>query len=86
MFKDFYRTTFSFLKPLLLLLGLLLPFSLCIADGYISISPTWDEYTQKYKTYYFENGLTILIKANTSKPLMILERHKNTALGLAVFI
>ncbi len=57
MFKDFYRTTFSFLKPLLLLLGLLLPFSLCIADGYISISPTWDEYTQKYKTYYFENGL-----------------------------
>ncbi len=38
MFKDFYRTTFSFLKPLLLLLGLLLPFSLCIADGYISIS------------------------------------------------
>ncbi|GAA8178129.1 hypothetical protein HpKG121_13590 [Helicobacter pylori] len=54
MFKDFYRTTFSFLRPLLLLLGLLLPFSLCIADGYISISPTWDEYTQKYKTYYFE--------------------------------
>ncbi|GAA6869303.1 hypothetical protein AOH223_13140 [Helicobacter pylori] len=57
MFKDFYRTTFSLLKPLLLLLGLLLPFSLCIADGYISISPTWDEYTRKYKTYYFENGL-----------------------------
>ncbi|GHR27836.1 hypothetical protein JP0094_13820 [Helicobacter pylori] len=57
MFKDFYRTTFSFLKPLLLLLGLLLPFSLCIADGYISISPTWDEYTQNHKTYYFENGL-----------------------------
>ncbi len=38
MFKDFYRTTLSFLKPLLLLLVLLLPFSLCIADGYISIS------------------------------------------------
>ncbi|MFA8014032.1 sel1 repeat family protein [Helicobacter pylori] len=57
MFKDFYRTTFSLLKPLLLLLGLLLPFSLCIADGYVSISPTWDEYMQKYKTYYFENGL-----------------------------
>ncbi len=57
MFKDFYRTTFSFLKPLLLLLGLLLPFSLCIADGYVSISPTWDEDTRKYKTYYFENGL-----------------------------
>ncbi|GAA8322628.1 hypothetical protein HpKG91_07830 [Helicobacter pylori] len=43
MFKDFYRTTFSFLKPLLLLLGLLLPFSLCIADEYISISDDWDE-------------------------------------------
>ncbi|GAA6787257.1 HP0519 family Sel1-like repeat protein [Helicobacter pylori] len=57
MFKNFYRTTFSFLKPLLLLLGLLLPFSLCIADGYVSISPTWDEYTQNHKTYYFENGL-----------------------------
>ncbi len=57
IFKDFYRTTFSFLKPLLLLWGLLLPFSLCIANEYISISPTWDEYTQKYKTYYFENGL-----------------------------
>ncbi len=57
MFKDFYRTTFSLLKPLLLLLGLLLPFSLCIADGYVSISPTWDEYTRNHKTYYFENGL-----------------------------
>ncbi|WP_231267256.1 tetratricopeptide repeat protein [Helicobacter pylori] len=57
MFKDFYRTTFSFLKPLLFLLGLLLPFSLCIADGYVSISPTWAEYTRNHKTYYFENGL-----------------------------
>ncbi|EJB51546.1 hypothetical protein HPHPM2_0687 [Helicobacter pylori Hp M2] len=43
MFEDFYRTTLSFLKPLLLLLGLLLPFSLCIADEYISISDDWDE-------------------------------------------
>ncbi|GAA9882048.1 HP0519 family Sel1-like repeat protein [Helicobacter pylori] len=69
MLKYFYRTTLSFLKPLLLLLGLLLPFSLCIADEYISIDNDWDEiaqnqwrnpwdeYTQKYKTYYFENGL-----------------------------
>ncbi|GAA9146757.1 HP0519 family Sel1-like repeat protein [Helicobacter pylori] len=57
MFKDFYRTTFSLLKPLLFLLGLLLPFSLCIADGYISISPTWDEIARNHKTYYFENGL-----------------------------
>ncbi len=65
MFKDFYRTTFSFLKPLLLLLGLLLPFSLCIADGYISISDDWDErarnqwdeIARNHKTYYFENGL-----------------------------
>ncbi len=150
MFKDFYRTTFSFLKPLLLLLGLLLPFSLCIAGEYISISDDWDErarnqwdeIARNHKTYYFENGLDhfnqgqyqqafedfkkaqeysiglgsvylakmylegkgvkvdykkaqlfilkmvwiILIKANTSKPLKILKRCKNTALGLAVFI
>ncbi|WQV25688.1 sel1 repeat family protein [Helicobacter pylori] len=57
MFKDFYRTTLSFLKPLLLLLGLLLPFSLCIADEYISINDDWDETARNHKTYYFENGL-----------------------------
>ncbi len=57
MFKDFYRTTFSFLKPLLLLLCLLLPFSLCIADEYISISDDWDEIARNHKTYYFENSL-----------------------------
>ncbi len=57
MFKDFYRTTFSFLKPLLLLWGLLLPFSLCIAGEYISISDDWDEIARNHKTYYFENGL-----------------------------
>lgn len=69
MFKDFYRTTLSFLKPLLLLLGLLLPFSLCMADEYISIDNDWDEIAQNqwrnpwdeiaqnHKTYYFENGL-----------------------------
>ncbi len=57
MFKNFYRTTFSFLKPLLLLLGLLLPFSLCIAGEYISISDDWDEIARNHKTYYFENGL-----------------------------
>ncbi|GAA7933927.1 HP0519 family Sel1-like repeat protein [Helicobacter pylori] len=65
MFKDFYRTTLSLLNPLLLLLGLLLPFSLCIADEYISISDDWDErarnqwdeIARNHKTYYFENGL-----------------------------
>ncbi len=57
MFEDFYRTTLSFLKPLLLLLGLLLPFSLCIADEYISINDDWDEIARNHKTYYFENGL-----------------------------
>ncbi|MGL2601644.1 sel1 repeat family protein [Helicobacter pylori] len=69
MFKDFYRTTLSFLKSLLLLLVLLLPFSLCIADEYISIDNDWDEIAQNqwrnpwdetarnHKTYYFENGL-----------------------------
>ncbi|WRE25393.1 sel1 repeat family protein [Helicobacter pylori] len=65
MFEDFYCTTFSFLKPLLLLLGLLLSFSLCIADEYISINDDWDErarnqwdeIVRNHKTYYFENGL-----------------------------
>ncbi|EMG90115.1 Sel1 repeat protein [Helicobacter pylori GAM201Ai] len=57
MFEDFYRTTLSFLRPFLLLLGLLLPFSLCIADEYISINDDWDETARNHKTYYFENGL-----------------------------
>ncbi|MGL2456635.1 sel1 repeat family protein [Helicobacter pylori] len=57
MFEDFYRTTLSFLKPFLLLLVLLLPFSLCIADEYISINDDWDEIARNHKTYYFENGL-----------------------------
>lgn len=41
----------------MLLLVLLLPFSLCIADEYISISDDWDEIVRNHKTYYFENGL-----------------------------
>ncbi len=59
MFKDCYCAIFSRLKPLLLSLGLLLSFSLCIADEHkrISISHDWDLLTQYYKTYYFENGL-----------------------------
>ncbi len=57
MFKDCYRAIFSRLKPLLLSLGLLLSFSLCIADEYISINDDWDEIAQNHKTYYFENGL-----------------------------
>ncbi|WP_121067077.1 SEL1-like repeat protein [Helicobacter pylori] len=57
MFKDCYRAIFSRLKPLLLSLGLLLSFSLCIADEYISINDDWDEIARNHKTYYFENGL-----------------------------
>ncbi|GAA6908329.1 HP0519 family Sel1-like repeat protein [Helicobacter pylori] len=82
MFKDFYRTTFSFLKPLLLLLGLLLPFSLCIADGYISISPTWDEYTQKYKTYYFENGLDNFNKGQYKQAFKDFKKAQEYGIGL----
>ncbi|GAA9690040.1 hypothetical protein HpVH77_05380 [Helicobacter pylori] len=91
MFKDFY----SLLKPLLLLLGLLLPFSLCIADGYISISDDWDErarnqwdeIARNHKTYYFENGLDHFNQGQYKhKPLKILNWHKNTASGLAAFI
>lgn len=82
MFKDFYRTTFSLLKPLLLLLGLLLPFSLCIADGYISINPTWDEYTQKYKTYYFENGLDNFNKGQYKQAFKNFRKVQEYGIGL----
>ncbi|GHQ01099.1 hypothetical protein JP0054_13450 [Helicobacter pylori] len=82
MFKDFYRTTFSFLKPLLLLLGLLLPFSPCIADGYISINPTWDEYTQKYKTYYFENGLDNFNKGQYKQAFKDFRKAQEYGIGL----
>ncbi len=82
MFKDFYRTTFSFLKPLLFLLGLLLPFSLCIADGYISISPTWDEYTQNHKTYYFENGLDNFNKGQYQQAFKNFRKAQEYSIGL----
>ncbi|GAA8229606.1 HP0519 family Sel1-like repeat protein [Helicobacter pylori] len=82
MFKDFYRTTFSFLKPLLFLLSLLLPFSLCIADGYISISPTWDEYTRKYKTYYFENGLDNFNKGQYKQAFQFFRKAQEYGIGL----
>ncbi|GAA8204574.1 HP0519 family Sel1-like repeat protein [Helicobacter pylori] len=82
MFKDSYRTTFSLLKPLLLLLGLLLPFSLCIADGYVSISPTWDEYTQKYKTYYFENGLDNFNKGQYKQAFKDFRKAQEYGIGL----
>ncbi|GAA6860183.1 HP0519 family Sel1-like repeat protein [Helicobacter pylori] len=82
MFKDFYRTTLSFLKPLLLLLVLLLPFSLCIADGYISISPTWDEYTRNYKTYYFENGLDNFNKGQYKQAFQFFRKAQEYGIGL----
>ncbi|OKA46944.1 hypothetical protein BI180_04565 [Helicobacter pylori] len=82
MFKDFYRTTFSFLKPLLLLLGLLLPFSLCIADGYVSISPTWDEYTRNHKIYYFENGLDNFNKGQYKQAFKNFRKAQEYGIGL----
>lgn len=82
MFKDFYRTTFSFLKPLLLLLCLLLPFSLCIADGYVSINPTWDEDTRKYKTYYFENGLDNFNKGQYKQAFKNFRKAQEYGIGL----
>ncbi|GAA6837651.1 HP0519 family Sel1-like repeat protein [Helicobacter pylori] len=82
MFKDFYRTTLSFLKPLLLLLGLLLPFSLCIADGYVSISPTWDEDTRNYKTYYFENGLDNFNKGQCNQAFKNFRKAQEYGIGL----
>lgn len=82
MFKDFYRTTLSFLKPLLLLLVLLLPFSLCIADEYISINPTWDEDTRKYKTYYFENGLDNFNKGQYKQAFKDFRKAQEYGIGL----
>ncbi len=82
MFKDSYRTTFSFLKPLLFLLGLLLPFSLCIADGYISINPTWDEYTRNHKTYYFENGLDNFNKGQYKQAFQFFRKAQEYGIGL----
>ncbi|GHS35274.1 hypothetical protein VN1156_13090 [Helicobacter pylori] len=90
MFKDFYRTTFSFLKPLLLLLGLLLPFSLCIADEYISISDDWDErarnqwdeIARNHKTYYFENGLDHFNQGQYEQAFQFFKKAQEYSIGL----
>ncbi|GAA8755359.1 HP0519 family Sel1-like repeat protein [Helicobacter pylori] len=82
IFKDFYRTTFSFLKPLLLLLGLLLPFSLCIADEYISISDDWDEIARNHKTYYFENGLDNFNKGQYQQAFEDFKKAQEYSIGL----
>ncbi|GAA9089022.1 HP0519 family Sel1-like repeat protein [Helicobacter pylori] len=82
MFKDFYRATLSLLNPLLLVLGLLLPFSLCIAGEYISISPTWDEYTQNHKTYYFENGLDHFNKGQYKQASKNFRKAQEYGIGL----
>ncbi|ADI34599.1 Hypothetical protein HPV225_0515 [Helicobacter pylori v225d] len=59
MFKDSYRTTFSFLKPLLLLLGLLLPFSLHADSDDCRITCVWDEYAKEFKNTAL--GLAVFI-------------------------
>ncbi|GAA8317988.1 HP0519 family Sel1-like repeat protein [Helicobacter pylori] len=82
MFKDFYRTTFSLLKPLLLLLGLLLPFSLCIAGEYISISDDWDEIARNHKTYYFENGLDNFNKSQYQQAFEDFKKAQEYSIGL----
>ncbi len=90
MFKDFYRTTLSFLKPLLLLLVLLLPFSLCIADEYISISydwderarNQWDEIARNHKTYYFENGLDNFNKDQYKQAFKDFRKAQEYGIGL----
>ncbi|GAA7838286.1 HP0519 family Sel1-like repeat protein [Helicobacter pylori] len=82
MFKDFYRTTFSLLKPLLLSLGLLLPFSLCIAGEYISISDDWDEIARNHKTYYFENGLDNFNKGQYKQAFEDFKKAQEYSIGL----
>ncbi|WP_033602001.1 tetratricopeptide repeat protein [Helicobacter pylori] len=82
MFKDCYRTIFSRLKPLLLSLGLLLSFSLCIADEYISISDDWDLFTRQYKTYYFENGLDNFNKGQYKQAFKDFREAQEYGIGL----
>ncbi|GAA8718100.1 HP0519 family Sel1-like repeat protein [Helicobacter pylori] len=82
IFKDFYRTTLSFLKPLLCLLCLLLPFSLCIADGYVSISDDWDEIARNHKTYYFENGLDNFNKGQYQQAFEDFKKAQEYSIGL----
>ncbi|GAA9372435.1 hypothetical protein HpHA262_07190 [Helicobacter pylori] len=82
MFKDFYRATLSLLNPLLLLLSLLLPFSLCIADGYVSISDDWDEIARKHKTYYFENGLDNFNKGQYKQAFEDFKKAQEYSIGL----
>ncbi|WP_120820600.1 tetratricopeptide repeat protein [Helicobacter pylori] len=82
MFKDCYRAIFSRLKPLLLSLGLLLLFSLCIADEYISISDDWDLFTRQYKTYYFENGLDNFNKGQYKQAFKDFREAQEYGIGL----
>ncbi|WQV01495.1 sel1 repeat family protein [Helicobacter pylori] len=82
MFKDCYRAIFSRLKPLLLSLGLLLSFSLCIADEYISISDDWDLFTRQYKTYYFENGLDNFNKGQSKQAFKDFKTAEEYGIGL----
>ncbi len=82
MFKDCYCAIFSRLKPLLLSLGLLLSFSLCIADEYISISDDWDLFTRQYKTYYFENGLDNFNKGQSKQALKDFKTAEEYGIGL----
>ncbi|WP_033760482.1 tetratricopeptide repeat protein [Helicobacter pylori] len=84
MFKDCYRAIFSLLKPLLLSLGLLLSFSLCIADEhkYISISEDWDLFTRQYKTYYFENGLDNFNKGQYKQAFKDFKTAEEYGIGL----
>ncbi len=82
MFRDCYCAIFSRLKPLLLSLGLLLSFSLCIADEYISISDDWDLFTRQYKTYYFENGLDNFNKGQYKQAFKDFKTAEEYGIGL----
>ncbi|WP_033618300.1 tetratricopeptide repeat protein [Helicobacter pylori] len=84
MFKDCYFAIFSRLKPLLLSLGLLLSFSLCIADEHkhISISEDWDLLTRQYKTYYFENGLDNFNKGQSKQAFKDFKTAEEYGIGL----
>ncbi|GHR90896.1 hypothetical protein VN0681_13600 [Helicobacter pylori] len=67
-----------------------MPFSLCIADEYISISDDWDErarnqwdeIARNHKTYYFENGLDHFNQGQYKQAFQFFKKAQEYSIGL----
>lgn len=67
-----------------------MPFSLCIADEYISISDDWDErarnqwdeIARNHKTYYFENGLDHFNQGQYKQAFQFFRKAQEYGIGL----